>query len=55
MPIDSTKAAFWNVAIVPPAAPRWFAGTEFMISARFGEANRPEPNPLSTRIRAKSK
>ena len=37
MPIDSTNAEFWNVAIMPPAAPRWLAGAEFIISAQFGE------------------
>ena len=46
MPIDSTDAEFMNVAIMPPAAPRWLAGTEFIISARFGETNRPVPKPL---------
>jgi hypothetical protein len=47
MPMDSTNAEFWNVAIIPPAAPRWLAGTEFIISAQFGETNRPEPKPLN--------
>ena len=46
IPIDSTKAVFMNVAIMPPAAPRWLAGTAFIISARFGAANTPEPKPL---------
>src|SRR5690242_2084097 len=46
MPIESTNAEFWKVAIMPPAAPRRSAGTEFIISAQFGEKNRPEPNPL---------
>jgi hypothetical protein len=46
MPIDSTNAEFWKVAIMPPAAPRLSAGTEFIISAQFGEKNRPEPNPF---------
>ena len=45
-PIDSTNAEFWKVAIMPPAAPRLSAGTEFIISAQFGEKNRPEPKPL---------
>src|SRR6202046_4026097 len=46
MPMDSTEAEFMKVAIMPPAAPRASAGTEFIISARFGEANRPVPKPL---------
>ena len=46
IPIDSTKAVFWKVAIMPLAAPRWLAGTEFIISARFGEANKPEPSTV---------
>ncbi len=46
MPMDSTDAEFWKVAIMPPAAPRALAGTEFIISARFGEENRPVPKPL---------
>src|ERR1700759_351156 len=54
IPMDSTNEAFWNVAMVPPAAPRWLAGTEFMISARLGEANRPEPRPLTARMMAKT-
>ena len=53
-PIDSTNAVFMKVAIMPPAAPRWLAGTAFIISARFGEANRPDPKPLSAMISANS-
>ena len=52
IPIDSTNAVFWNVAIMPPAAPRWLAGAEFIISARFGEANSPEPKPFSAMMSA---
>ena len=37
--MDSTKAVFRKVAIMPPAMLRWSAGTEFIISARFREAN----------------
>src|SRR5487761_587935 len=37
MPMESTDAEFMKVAIMPPAAPRWLAGTEFIISARLGE------------------
>jgi len=51
MPIDSTNAEFWKVAIMPPAAPRLSGGTEFIISAQFGETNRPEPKPLTRRDR----
>ena len=54
MPMDSTDAEFMKVAIMPPAAPRWLAGTEFMISARFGAANRPVPKPLSATMSANS-
>ena len=48
MPIDSTIAAFWNVAFMPAPAPRESAGRLFMISARFGEVNRPMPMPLTS-------
>ena len=30
-PIDNTIPVFWNVARIPDAAPRWLAGTLFMI------------------------
>src|ERR1700744_9519 len=46
MPIDSDMPEFWNVDRMPDAAPRWWAGTEDMIAAVFGAANRPEPTPL---------
>jgi hypothetical protein len=52
MPIDSTMAEFWKVADMPAPTPRWSAGSEFMMPARFGEANRPMPMPLSARIAA---
>ncbi len=52
MPIDSTMAEFWKVADMPAPTPRWSAGSEFMMPARFGEANRPMPMPLSSRIAA---
>jgi hypothetical protein len=39
---------------MPPAAPRWLGGTEFIISAQFGEANRPEPKPLKAMTIANS-
>ena len=36
MPIESELPAFRNVPAMPDAAPRWFAGTLFMIAVRFG-------------------
>jgi hypothetical protein len=45
MPIDSTVAEFMKVAVMPAPAPRWSAGTLFMISARFGAMNVPDPMP----------
>src|SRR5438132_1472378 len=45
-PIDSTMPLFMNVARIPDAAPRWLAGTLFMIAVVLGAANRPEPTPL---------
>src|ERR1700749_609887 len=54
MPMDSTEAEFMKVATMPPAAPRASAGTEFIISARLGEANRPVPNPLNPMMIANS-
>ena len=53
-PMDSTNEVFMKVAIMPPAAPRWLAGTAFIISARFGEANSPDPKPLNAMISANS-
>ena len=47
MPIERTVAPFWNVAVMPAAAPRWRAGTLFMIEARFGDENRPIASPLT--------
>ena len=54
MPIDSTMAEFWNVALIPAPTPRCSGGRLFMIPARFGDANRPIPMPLSSRISANS-
>ena len=48
IPIDSTIAEFMKVAAMPPPAPRWLTGSEFMIDARFGEKKIPIPSPLST-------
>jgi len=47
-PMDSTNPAFWKVARMPEAAPRWRAGTAFMIPAVLGAANSPEPMPLAS-------
>src|ERR1039458_2984964 len=35
-----------RVAIMPSAAPRWVGGTAFIISARFGGANKPGPEAV---------
>src|ERR1700760_2709949 len=54
MPIDSTMDEFWNVADMPAPTPRRLAGSEFMMPALFGEANRPMPTPLRNRMAANS-
>jgi hypothetical protein len=36
IPIDSTVAEFWKVAVIPDPAPRLSGGRLFMIAARFG-------------------
>jgi hypothetical protein len=54
IPMDNTNAEFWKVAIMPPSAPRLVDGTEFIISAQFGEKNRPEPKPLRAMTSANS-
>src|SRR6266567_3305698 len=46
MPMDSDMPEFWKVDRMPEAAPRWCAGTEDMMAAVFGAANRPELTPL---------
>ena len=46
--MDTTKPTFWKVARMPEAAPRWGAGTLFMIAAEFGAANSPDPMPLAS-------
>ena len=51
-PIESTMAEFWNVALMPAPTPRRSGGRLFMIPARLGEANRPMPMPLSSRMAA---
>ena len=47
MPIDSDVPELKNVPRMPDAAPRWLAGTLFMIAVVFGAENSPEPMPLS--------
>ncbi len=46
MPIESELPAFWNVPVMPDAAPRARAGTAFMIDVRLGAANMPDPIPF---------
>ena len=52
IPIDSTVAEFWKVAVIPDPAPRLSGGRLFMIAARFGALNSPWPTPASSRISA---
>ena len=40
-PIESTWAAFWNVAIMPPPTPRSSAGRLFITLARLGDLKAP--------------
>ena len=47
MPIDRTMAEFMIVAPIPEPWPRWAGGSEFMMAARLGEANRPMASPLT--------
>ena len=47
--------AFWKVATIPEALPRWAAGTAFMIAVVFGAAKRPEPMPLRASSSAKTR
>src|ERR1700749_3747728 len=54
MPMDSDMPEFWKVDRIPDAAPRSWAGTEDMMAAVFGEANRPDPIPLPKISRAKA-
>ena len=54
IPMDSTMAEFWNVALIPAPTPRCSGGRLFMMPARFGDANRPMPMPLSSRMPANS-
>ena len=48
-PMDTSMPLFWKVARIPEAAPRWRAGTEFMIPVVFGAAKRPKPMPFRNR------
>ena len=41
IPMESTNPEFMNVARMPEAAPRWLAGTEFMMVVVFGAENSP--------------
>ena len=45
---------FMRVLLIPPAAPLFCGGTEFMIEAIFGEENIPIPIPIEKTIAAKS-
>jgi len=54
-PMESTNPAFWKVTRMPEAAPRWRAGTLFMIPAVLGVANSPEPMPLASSRPANSR
>ena len=54
IPIESTIAAFWNVVLIPAPTPRRLGGRLFMMLARFGDANRPIPIPLSSNTKANS-
>ncbi len=52
-PIDTTKPALAKTARMPDAAPRWLAGTLFMIAAALGELNSPDPRPARSRKKAR--
>ena len=41
--IEMAVPEFWNVARMPPAMPRWLAGTLLMIDDELGEPNMPPP------------
>ena len=45
IPIESTRAEFWNVVAIPAPAPRRLAGRLFMMPAWLGDANRPIAEP----------
>ena len=45
-PIDSDVPELKKVPRMPDAAPRWWAGTEFMIAVVFGAANSPRPDAV---------
>ena len=46
MPIDSALPEFMNVPRIPEAAPRWLAGTLFMIEVAFGAAKSPDADAV---------
>ncbi len=50
--METTKPALANTARMPDAAPRWPAGTLFMMAAALGELKSPEPTPASSRTKA---
>jgi hypothetical protein len=45
-PIDSDVPELKIVPRMPEAAPRSYAGTEFITAVVFGALNRPDPMPL---------
>ncbi len=51
-PIESSVPAFWKVARIPEAEPRWTAGTLFMMPVVFGAANSPKPTPFRNNSQA---
>ena len=51
-PMERTIAAFWKVVIMPAPDPREVTGSEFITSARFGDAKSPMPIPLISRMTA---
>ena len=51
-PMDSEVPELKTVPRMPEAAPRSYAGTEFMIAVVFGAVNRPLPMPLTSRMSA---
>jgi hypothetical protein len=53
-PMDSTVPAFWNVARMPEAWPRWGGGTAFMTAVVLGGMNIPIPTPFRKMSPAKA-
>src|SRR4029078_5324269 len=52
MPMDRAMREFWKVDRMPEAEPRCLAGTELMMAAVLGAANRREQTPLPKISRA---